>query len=493
MEQRSLFMTVAALAFVLLDWGTATQAQEPVRPTPAQSPPRIWFARAGSDGDGSTAARPLGSTAALEAVSAVGDVIVLLPSDAALNGGLALKPNQALIGLPEAGRLPTITNSQIERNGGTGIVLADRARIWNVRVENTHASGVYGADVTGVSISSVEIVGANRAAAALGTAPGGRVPHGGIVFFSSRAQLSAASLVTETAVLNATGVGIATIARNGARHRLVMTDIRAEGGARLDNLDVGIMATAEGTSSDVELELTHSRVLGRMSIAGRNVLVEAGAHATARARIGESYVGDSGQDGVIGLARNLPAAVDIEILNTIVENAAQTNVEGAMNTRAPADPGRASEARVSLSISGSTIRNAGAVAGFEQVANNILMVSPRLTPDAPPFPRGRFRLTLKNSTVEGAKGAGIQVALPPTFSVAADESDEFDLLMRDATIARNGTAEIAIAAAKVTIDARRNCWGDPSGLRESRVVRNYDVAGRAQLDAAEPIPCPGSK
>jgi hypothetical protein len=58
------------------------------------------------------------------------------------DGGLTLKPGQTLVGRTEAGRLPAITNSTAERNGGNGIVLADSVRIWNVRVVDTHASGV---------------------------------------------------------------------------------------------------------------------------------------------------------------------------------------------------------------------------------------------------------------------------------------------------------------------------------------------------------------
>jgi hypothetical protein len=152
-----------------------------------------------------------------------------------------------------------------------------------------------------------------------------------------------------------------------------------------------------------------------------------------------------------------------------------------------ADPSRARDARVSISISGSTIRNAGTVAGFPQ-ASNILIVGSGSSPDVP-FATGRYTLTVRNSKVEGAKSVGIRIAARPAHRGVPDEST-FEVLLRETTIARNGTAEIAINAAKVAIDARRNCWGDPAGLRDQRVVRN-DVAARAQLDAAEPIACRG--
>ena len=129
---------------------------------------RVWFAKSGGDGDGTSPSRPLGSTTAIEGASAPGDIIVLLPSDVAFNGGLALKPGQTLLGQREGQSRPAITNRSAVRNSGIGIVLADSVRVWDVRVEDTHASGIYGADVTGLSISRVDVVGANRAASSTG-------------------------------------------------------------------------------------------------------------------------------------------------------------------------------------------------------------------------------------------------------------------------------------------------------------------------------------
>lgn len=113
----SIVATAATVAFVLLHLSGATRAQQPVRSTAAESRARIWFVQASGNGDGSSAARPLGTMAQLETVSGAGDVILLLPSDRALDGGLALKPGQALIGLPEGLRLPAITNSKPSETG----------------------------------------------------------------------------------------------------------------------------------------------------------------------------------------------------------------------------------------------------------------------------------------------------------------------------------------------------------------------------------------
>jgi hypothetical protein len=59
------------------------------------------------------------------------------------------------------------------------------------------------------------------------------------------------------------------------------------------------MGMAEGVSSEMQLEVSHVRVLGRMSSAGRNMNVFASDHAMAAVRIDGSYIGEAGQDGVI--------------------------------------------------------------------------------------------------------------------------------------------------------------------------------------------------
>ena len=103
----------------------------------------------------------------------------------------------------------------------------------------------------------------------------------------------------------------------------------------------------------------------------------------------------------------LPATAEIDISNSILENGGQTNVEGTMLDFPPSDPAQANQARVSVNITGSTIRNAGAVAGFES-ASNILLVSSRVTAEPVPFTHGRYSMTVQNSTIEGSKRHGIK-------------------------------------------------------------------------------------
>jgi hypothetical protein len=464
---------------------------------------RIWFARPGADGDGTTPAHPFGSTAAIEDASEPGDMIVLLPGDVPFDGGLTLKPGQILVGQPEAHTLPVITNTSAERNGGNGIVLADSVRILNLRVAETQASGIYGADVTGVTISRVDVVGANRAPSQTSTtlqlfetlccevpvpvsacAP---LPHGGIVLLSSRPASASTASIIESAVLDAAGIGIAAVAWGGARYRLLVADTRIEGGTEVGGHDYGVMGMAEGTSSEVDLRLTNVRVAGRTNRSGRNVIVYASAGAAASASMDRSYVGESGQDGVIAVAGLLPATATLDIRGSIIENAAQTNVEGTLLALPPIDAARAGESRISIDIASSTIRGAGHVPGFEQSASNILLIGSRLTREPQPLPNGHYSLTVRNSRIESAGRFGIRLGSSGSALEAADSS-AFDVLLRDNTIVENGAAELSIGAPNVRIDARLNCWGDRGGASVPRIVRT-EVAATTRIDTSEPVTC----
>src|SRR5262245_7283708 len=92
---------------------------------PAAGNATVWFARAGATGDGTSAAMPIGTSAALDAATKPGDVIILLTGETPFDGGIALKKGQTLMGLAEGDRRPSITNTHSDQNGGNGIVLAD--------------------------------------------------------------------------------------------------------------------------------------------------------------------------------------------------------------------------------------------------------------------------------------------------------------------------------------------------------------------------------
>ena len=303
----------------------------------------VWFARAEATGDGTSAASPIGSSAALDAATKPGDTIILLPGARAFDGGVALKTGQTLMGLVVGARKPSITNTDAERNGGNGVVLADNCRVIDVRIESTRASGVLGLDVTGACLIGVDVDDANRSAGLTASVAGvlGRISHGGIVLFATQPGKLVENSVLRCAVMRATGIGIGAFALKAGRSRLIVSHTRVEGGVLIPPLfDMGVVALADGASSEMHLELADAVVRGRLSNQGRNVLVWASAQATSKARIERSTMSEVGQDGVVAVAALVPATVEIEIRDSTIEKAGQMNIEGTILNLPPSDPAR---------------------------------------------------------------------------------------------------------------------------------------------------------
>src|SRR5215468_2826745 len=140
---------------------------------------REWYVSAAAlvGGDGSLQA-PFNSLAAVQQASGPGDTIFVLPSpiqNAPLDGGIALKPGQRLIGagspvvgaaapvpikgpgLPvqsagplavAAVTLPQITNTSAN-NSGDAVTLANGTEVANLVISGTQRGGIYGLNVTG--------------------------------------------------------------------------------------------------------------------------------------------------------------------------------------------------------------------------------------------------------------------------------------------------------------------------------------------------------
>lgn len=447
----------------------------------------IWFARAGGAGEGRGPAAPIGSTAVLERMTKPGDVIVLLPAESPLDGGLALKQGQTLMGHTERGRKPAITNTDPGRHGGSGLVLADDCRVVDVRVTATTASGVYGVDVTGACLIGVDIDGSNRSRGLTEFEVGliGKICHGGILLVSSNAGQEARNHLIRCVVTDAAGIGIGTIALRGARSSLVVDGSIADGGAAIPPLfDMGVAVIAEGEGSASALEMSGATVARRMGEQGRNLIAFASAGGKATARIERSTSGESGQDGVIAVASMVPATAEIAIRDSIIEKAAQINLEGTILNLPPSDPARAHEGSVSIDVVRCVIRNAGFVDGFRGEAQNIWL-APSVLADGP-FPLGRYRLTVRDSVIEGARKGGITMGNSGSdFKIGPDEG-EYDVILSGNTIRENGGAELEIAAAKAKVDARGNFWGAAGGPAAGK-VRLRDGARPSQLDTSEPL------
>ncbi|WP_237722668.1 hypothetical protein [Singulisphaera acidiphila] len=455
----------------------------------------VWFARSKATGDGMSGASPIGSSAALDAATKPGDIIILMPGETPFDGGVALKVGQTLMGLIEGDRKPSITNTDGDQHGGNGVVLADDSRVLDVRIERTKASGVLGVDVSGTSLLGVEVEDANQSAGFTTAVTNvlGRISHGGILFIAAQPGKAVENRVLHCTATRATGIGIGAFALKGGRSRLVVSHIRVEGGALIPPLfDIGVTALADGRSSEMSLEMADADVRGRLSPQGRNVLVFASAEAKAKARIERSTMGEVGQDGVVAVAARVPATVAIEIRDSTIEKAGQMNIEGTILNLPPSDPARAHESVVSIDVEGSIIRDVGFVDGFRGEAQNIWLAPTVFAPG--PFAKGRYRLSVRNSVVEKAIKAGIGLGNTGSeFGISSDEG-EYQVRLRNNTIRDNGASEITIAASRTHVDARRNYWGIPTGLAKGRVVL-LDKADRSQLDASQPLtrPSEGSR
>lgn len=450
--------------------------------------PDIWFVKSGAIGDGKSMASPIGTLLALERISGPGDTIFLIPSESALDGGLALKAGQQLIGLAASGRKPVITNSSLARNTGIGIVLANNSSVSNVNVENTFASAIYGFNVSSIRIDGVDVLDANQSKsfieASYPTLPG-LLPHGGMVFVhnESPAEIS----VSSSSVFDTAGFGIVSLSSQSAGSSLTVSHTQVVNGSPIGMFDAGISSLAQGATTNAYLNIIDSQIWGRLSRQGRNVMIVASGGAKTFARIERSYSGATGQDGIVAAVMQSPSHIGLQIKDSLLEDAGQMNVEGTLVNLNSADPSRATEGLVTIEIERSTIRNAGAITGFEDVAANVWLGGSQFPGDRPPA-MGNYKLQITDSKIEDAGRVGLQFGEIDLLTEGSPEKSIYDVVLRRNTIISNGIAEIMIYAPNAKIDARGNCWGQPEGLKENRLVILPPVE-ITQIQTTEAISC----
>ena len=110
-----------------------------------------WYVKAdaAAGGDGSRG-RPFATLAQVETASKPGDVIRIVPSPRALDGGIHLKDGQRLIGLgdpvtrPGTGARPTVTNTTATRYDGDAIRLAHNNVVQNIHIDGAARAGIFG-------------------------------------------------------------------------------------------------------------------------------------------------------------------------------------------------------------------------------------------------------------------------------------------------------------------------------------------------------------
>lgn len=444
----------------------------------AQTSTGVWFAKAGANGDGVTAERPLGSAIEIERVTEPGDVILLLPSDVPLRDGLALKPDQTLIGMGRADSRPIITNNDIQRHGGVGILLANGVRVSHIRIEETETSGVFGQDVS-AQLDSVEVVGANRSQQLLKLArsldPLYAPTHGGMVFVHTKD--SSQVDVSSSVVLNAAGVGILSVTFGTADSRLSIRGSRLNGGPQMSFYDTGVAALVTDLTAKTRLDLWDVEIGGRMSENGRNVMIEAAGGAQAKARIEHSRLGPTGQDGILVTSLQSPATAEMYIGDTIAEGAEQFNVEGTILNYPPEGTLPANAGRVSIEVERSVIRSAGRANFWLGPSGGVKEL---------PQAAGTYELSVRDSQIEGAERAALAIGSVP--AALGPDNGVYAVTFSGTTVIDNGETDIAVVAANAKVDARGTCWYRLKKVGSARIMA-VAPATAEQVDASSPGSC----
>ncbi|WP_067539104.1 hypothetical protein [Nocardia crassostreae] len=138
----------------------------------AQPDSTTWYVSATAPAGGAGSAEsPFDSLARAEAASREGDTIVVqpvAPTAPALDGGIALKPGQrligggpAVIGAPGGSALPRITNTT-GNHDGDAVRLANGVEVSNLVIAGAQRGGIYGHDAADVVISGNDVSQTNR-------------------------------------------------------------------------------------------------------------------------------------------------------------------------------------------------------------------------------------------------------------------------------------------------------------------------------------------
>jgi hypothetical protein len=292
----------------------------------------------------------------------------------------------------------------------------------------------------------------------------------------------------QRSITNATALNLGNIAVGVGRSWLLMEQTSAAGGRLAgDFFDMGVLAYADGRASESATEVIDCQFSGRLSDQGRNVLAFACAEGKVTAKIQNSSLRKCGQDGVCAVAAKVPATVDIRLEHSTVERAGQMNVEGTTLNFPPSDASRAAESLISIEVTDSTLRDAGAAGSFQSEAHNIWLAPTSLSPG--PFARDRYMLTVRNSTLAKAHRTGIEIGNAGSEFKTTPDEGESRVTLHGNSIVDNGSFDLAIDAANVRVDARENWWGSPSGLATNR-VQWFEQTSPSELDASSPLPRP---
>lgn len=198
MASRSKFASRCSLFLLLAAAGALTLL------VPIHAHAQNWYVKADAlPGGNGSPEFPFSTLAEVESNAQENDIILVIPSALALDGGITLKDGQILLGtcLPDgSGGSPfscTFDRARITNSTGDGVTLGNNNLVSNLHVENPLRHGILGDGVTGAVVVNNLITGWNR-----------ELTQGRAIKLVSRGASATASLLVRNVIVQGPGVGI---------------------------------------------------------------------------------------------------------------------------------------------------------------------------------------------------------------------------------------------------------------------------------------------
>jgi hypothetical protein len=260
-----------------------------------------WYVSASAQANGNgSQGRPFNSLASVESAAKPSDTIIVLPSPAStppLNGGIALKPGQQLIGAgpsvlsaTSSDPAPRLTNTTGASNSGDVVELADNTQVSNLVIDGSYRGGIYGDNVTGVNVHGNNVSGQNTSCT-----------FGFLVLPFAPASDTVPPAGTVTALVSVQN-GWAGIMIDGSQghQTIAISNNYVHNGVCGDGIDVRTSGTAQATAqvSDntvTQLSLPAGNVFSSVLGIGMQAADSSKLNASVTSNA-ETYIGSAGAD-----------------------------------------------------------------------------------------------------------------------------------------------------------------------------------------------------
>ena len=270
-----------------------------------------WYVKAGAPPGGNGSMRhPFSTLLQVEEASSQSDTIIVEPSPvsvAPLNGGIALKAGQRLIGggppVVRAGQhlvpgsppvvgpthlssLPRIENTSNATNNGDAVELAPNAVVRNMVITGAYRGDIYGRNVPGVRVQGNDLSGGNTS----GTA--------GFIVLPFKIETYTPFLaIGNNAILSLkTGWAEVLIDATSVRGRVVVANNYVHDSVCANGIDVRTMGTANLTSAEDDNFVTRLKQCSSIN-AVQGMSTQASGSSTLHAQLIGNTEADNGNTG----------------------------------------------------------------------------------------------------------------------------------------------------------------------------------------------------